>query len=59
MKNRKIKAGTTVKMLTVAAGIVGFITMIINDRLEDAKLEDIKEAARNEAREEIKKHFQQ
>jgi DNA-binding cell septation regulator SpoVG len=55
MKNQKNKTGSTIKMLTVLAGIVGLVTMVINDRLEEAKLEDIKETARNEAREEVKK----
>ena len=55
MKTRKNKTGATIKVLSVAAGIVSLVAMIINDRLEEAKLEDIKETARKEAREEVKK----
>ena len=53
----KIKFGSSVKMLTFAAGIASIIGMIINSRLEDAKMNDIKESAREEARQEVKKAF--
>jgi hypothetical protein len=54
-KTKERKTGTTIKLLTAVAGIVSLVAMVINDRLEEAKLEDIKETARNEAREEVKK----
>lgn len=55
MKTRKNKTGSTIKLLTAVAGIVSLVAMIVNERLEEAKLEDIKETARKEAREEVKK----
>lgn len=54
-KPGKVKFGSSVKMLTLAAGVASIIGMIIDSRLEDAKMEDIKESAREEARQEVKK----
>ena len=54
-KTKECKTGSTIKLLSVVAGIISLAAMVINDRLEEAKLEDIKETARNEAREEVKK----
>lgn len=51
----KNKLGTSVKLLTLAAGLASIVGMIINSRLEDAKMEEIKESAREEARQEVQK----
>lgn len=51
----KNKPSSPIKLLTVAAGIVSIVGMIINERLNDAKVEEIKESAREEARQEVKK----
>lgn len=49
------KAGSSIKLLTIAAGIASIVGMIINSRLEDAKMEEVKESAREEARQEVAK----
>lgn len=55
MKNQKSKPGILVKWLTLAGGVVSVIGMIISSRLEDARFDDVKETARNEAREEVRR----